>query len=131
MLRSTSSRHRQALRAAAGAALFGGSLACAEVEPTPLSSQLPTPSPAEAFPVRDASVADFQSGLDIGAAVVRSTDLAFPTGSDAGVADAGWCEVGPNYVECCQAAGWNPAVGCAAWGPPAPPAFGPERQARA
>lgn len=45
-------------------------------------------------------------------------------GQDAALADAGICDVGDGWGECCERIGWDWERGCAAWGPFVPPADG-------
>jgi hypothetical protein len=103
---------RRALRAAKvatlGLALAGGCYAQHEVEDPVATAD--AASPTDAAP---------DLGLD-----AAPTDL----GTDMHAADAGRCEVGESWSECCTRVEWRcddaNSWGCCAWGPYVPPAEG-------
>ncbi|MFO0728166.1 MAG: hypothetical protein U1E65_30575 [Myxococcota bacterium] len=116
-LRSQRTTHLQALRAAAGVALFQGVLACGSVGVEDLERRDPV------------SAADASLGEDDASAEAPDAGILDAGPADLGVvADAGLdCAAIPmnsaDYLACCEAAQWSFERGCFAWGPPAPPVF--------
>lgn len=117
---------RRALNAAAGVALFAGSLACGEVDVRPLSMPEGAPPPKTALaPATGASVhvsvfavAATDAGVALDAGQAGSADAS--SGADAGAVTCN-SEM-EDYAACCAAIGWDWERGCMAWGPPVPPA---------
>lgn len=99
--------HEHALRAAAAVAFTFTTVACGPYQE--VGSPLADAGDALDDPEADAGEGD-----------------AGPLVADAGASgDAGPCPVDPweDFLECCDANGWDGEAGCFAWGPPAPPAF--------
>lgn len=127
--------HARALRAAAKVALFGAGAGLATgCGAEPLESlQAPLDEP----PTPDAGAAAVTTPVDAGVVVVGDAgvlDSGLPLDggapADSGLRpDAGedFCDMGSltteEYLACCERIGWNWDRGCAAWGPPAPPAM--------
>ncbi len=112
------SRHTlklKALRAAAGVALFTGAVGCGTVD-TETLDQATTIEDAGAVVARDAG-APRDAGFRDGGFV----DAGHP---DAGFVSCDQATMTPeDYIACCESIGWDWNRGCAAWGPPAPPAM--------
>ncbi len=121
----SASRHEtklKALRAAAGVALFTGAIGCGTAGTDRLDAPVTIrDGGSEVTLVRDAGHRD--SGPRDGG-VLDTGVLA-----DAGFVDASveLCDMATmtqeEYFACCDANGWDFTKGCAAWGPPAPPAM--------
>lgn len=120
----------RALRAAAKVALLGAGFGCGTAATEGLEAQGGGPDEAPDAGATQGS-ADAGPEVDAGGVVV----------SDAGVVDSGlpvdagarpdaggeFCDIGTlsneEYLACCERIGWDWDRGCAAWGPPAPPAM--------
>ena len=113
MSRTRFSIRKKALRAAASVALLSAPLACGEAGVEPLE-----PGRPEAAQIRPGeAVPDQMEDTLIG--VVTDGGVAM----DSGVACDREQLSSEAYLECCEAIEWDWDQGCAAWGPPAPPAF--------
>ena len=116
----TDIKHR-ALRAAAKVALLGAGFGCGAAPTTGLQGGAGEQAPQDA----GAAQPDIGAAIDAGVVVV----------GDAGVLDSGlpidagadYCDMqslsSDDYLACCERIGWDWNRGCAAWGPPAPPAL--------
>ena len=122
---------QKALRAAAGVALLGGTIACGE----DISTQELYPG-ASGFSSQGAIVKSatisvnthFEAQL-VDAGVTMDAGIPIPLGNDGGplACDRNGLS-SDEWVECCDAIGWDWDKGCAAWGPPAPPTFSSSKE---
>jgi len=120
---------KKALRAAAGVALLGGSVACGEDVPTQELYPRTSEFSSRGSIVKSATISvktHFEAQL-VDAGVRMDAGIPVPSGNDGGPLA---CDRGSfddqdveAWIECCDAIGWDWDKGCAAWGPPAPPFF--------
>ena len=120
---------QKALRAAAGVALLGGTIACGEDVPTQelyrgssgFSSQTNVVTSATVSVNTHFEAKLIDAGIRIDAGVPGALDAGAVSCDRNGLSSDEW-------VECCEAIGWDWDKGCAAWGPPAPPAFSTSKE---
>lgn len=111
---------RRALRAAGQVALWS-TLACGGTAPTGALSEGPAEGPEEQAPVPVAEVVADPLAPEVIALVATATAplpevCEYLEGEDP---EQGWRD----YLACCERIGWDWDRGCAAWGPPVPPAL--------
>lgn len=135
----------KALRAAAKVALLGAGYGCGAagtqgLEPintdTPLDVKSPRTEPldggsmidaglvliTDAGIVPDAGTLTIDAGMPNIDAGMPNIDAGMPP-MDAGLDCDQATQSQEDYLACCEANGWDWNRGCAAWGPPCPPAF--------
>lgn len=120
----------KALRAAAKVALLGAGFGCGAAPTSGLQANA-TGTEDNQAPDAGEAAADASAPVDAGVVVVGDAgvlDSGLPLDSGA-IPDAGedFCDIQTlspdDYLACCERIGWDWDKGCAAWGPPAPPAL--------